>query len=82
MKRVFWNWSHYLIVRALLALPFLRRPLGWPVALWLAAPLVRYELRNAQRTGNPLLAPFWLLRDVVELVAVVRGALRYRTFVI
>jgi hypothetical protein len=43
---------------------------------------VRYEVGNAHRTGNALLAPFWLLRDVVELVAVVRGALRYRTFVI
>jgi GT2 family glycosyltransferase len=82
MKGVFWNWSHYLIVRALLALPFLRRPLAWPIALWLVAPLIRYELTNAQRTGNVLLAPFWLLRDIVELVAVVRGAVRYRTFVI
>jgi hypothetical protein len=79
---VFWNWSHYFIVRALIGVPFARRPLGRLIALWLAWPLVKYELGNARRTGNVLMAPFWLLRDVVEMIAIVRGALRHRTLVI
>jgi len=82
MKRVFWNWSHWLIARALVGLPFLRRPLGWPVAIWLIWPLVAFELENARRSGRPGLAPLWLLRDVVEMAAIVRGAIRYRTLML
>ena len=78
MRGVFWNWSHWLIVRALAGLPFLRSRLGLPVALWLAWPLLVYEVRNARRSGRPELAPFWLLRDLVEMAAIVRGAIRYR----
>lgn len=79
MRGLFWNWSHWLIVRALAGLPFARSRLGRPVALWLAWPLLVYELRNARRSGRPELAPFWLLRDLVEMAAIVRGAIRYRT---
>ena len=82
IRGVFWNWSHWLILRALLALPLVRRPLAWPLALWLAWPLAAYELRNARRSGRPELVGFWLLRDLVELVAVLRGAVRYRTPVV
>jgi glycosyltransferase involved in cell wall biosynthesis len=82
MKGVFWNWSHYLIVRALLGLPFARRRMAWPIALWLAWPLLVFELRKSRQTGGLHLAPFWLLRDLVETAAVVRGAIRYRTVVI
>lgn len=82
MKGVFWNWSHWLIARALAGAPFLRHPLGWPVALWLAWPLVAFELTNARRTRRPLLAPFWLVRDLVEMAAIIRGAVRYRTLIL
>jgi len=82
MKRVFWNWSHYLIARALLAVPFTRRRLTWPVALLLAWPLVAFEYRKARQTGGVHLAAFWLLRDLVEMAAVIRGAVRYRTLVL
>ena len=79
MKSVFWNWSHWLIARALAGLPFLRRPLTWPIAAWLIWPLLAFEWRNARRSGRPALAPFWLLRDLVEMAAIIRGAVRYRT---
>lgn len=82
IRGVFWNWSHYLIVRALLALPLVRRPLGRLLAIWLAWPLVRFELERSRRAGNVRLAPLWFLRDLVELAAVLRGAIRYRTLVI
>jgi glycosyltransferase involved in cell wall biosynthesis len=81
-KGVFWNWPHYLLLRALLGLPLLRRRWGWPLAAWLAGRLVAYEVAKARRQGSVALAPFWLLHDVVETAAIVRGAARHRTLVL
>lgn len=75
---VFWKGTHYLLVRALLA-PALRRraPL---LALWLAAPYLRNLLERGRiEGGGPAAAPYYALHDAVELTAVARGALRYRT---
>ncbi|MFL5886402.1 MAG: glycosyltransferase family 2 protein [Thermoleophilaceae bacterium] len=78
---VFWKGSHYLLVRALLALGLRRAPRL--LRLWLAAPYARHLLlRGSEDGGGPLAAPWYLLYDLVELTAVARGALRYRTPVI
>jgi GT2 family glycosyltransferase len=75
---LFWKGSHYLLVRFLIAL-MLRRRARW-IALWLGTPYVRHLLeRGASDGGGPGAAPFYLVHDLVELVAVARGAVRYRT---
>lgn len=75
---LFWKGSHYLLVRALLALA-LRHRARW-LALWLGAPYARHLLlRGAHEGGGPAAAPFHALYDLVELAAVARGAVRYRT---
>jgi glycosyltransferase involved in cell wall biosynthesis len=76
---IFWNWSHYLLLRALIALPLLRRRWGWPVALWLGGRFVAYEIEQSRKeAGTAWLAPWWMVRDTVETAACVRGAVRYR----
>jgi len=75
---LFWKGSHYLLVRALLALA-LRRRSRW-LALWLGAPYARHLLKRAGADGaGPRAVPFYVLHDLVELGAVARGAVRYRT---
>jgi GT2 family glycosyltransferase len=75
---VFWNVYHYLLLRSLLVLPFpawLRRMVfGWHLS----------ELhRRARAAGaGPWGVPFLLVHDAVEVFAVVRGAVRYRTLVL
>lgn len=78
---VFWKGSHYLLVRFLVALVVRRRfPL---VAVWLGAPYVRNVLNRGSEEGARVPAlPFYLVHDLVELAAVARGAVRYRTFVL
>jgi hypothetical protein len=80
-KRVFWKGSHYLLVRALLTLLVPRRL--WPLAVWLWLP---YALHLAERGrvegGGPLLAPWFVVHDLVEMAAVARGAVRYRVLVL
>ena len=79
--RVFWKKTHYLIVRALLGF-LLPRPLRL-LRFWFFAPLAPAYLQRARHEGGPpWLAPYFVLHDAVETVAVVRGALRYRTPVI
>jgi GT2 family glycosyltransferase len=78
---VFWKGSHYLLVRALLALLLRRR--SRLLALWLGAPYVRHLLLRGERDGGgPGAAPFYLVHDLVEMAAVLRGAARYRTPVV
>ena len=75
---VFWKGSHYLLVRALAALLVRRR--SRLLALWLGAPYVRHLLKRGEVDGGgPGAAPFYVLHDLVELAAVARGAIRYRT---
>ena len=76
--RVFWKGSHYLLVRALAALLVRRR--SRPLALWLGAPYARHLLRRGEVDGGGArAAPFYAVHDLVELAAVARGAIRYRT---
>jgi hypothetical protein len=74
---VFWKRTHYRLARALLGLAL---PWRWaPVRNWLMYPYLR-EIwsRGRVRGGGPLLAPYYVLCDVVECVAVARAAVRYR----
>ncbi|MDQ6914769.1 MAG: glycosyltransferase [Actinomycetota bacterium] len=74
-RGLFWNEWHYLLVRSVLS-PALPRPLRRLVLARHA-----YELwRRARRAGaGPASIPLLVAHDAVELAAVVRGALRYRT---
>ncbi len=78
VRGVFWNVWHYLLLRsalALLAPRSLRRLLLFRHAV---------ELRRRARAegAGAVVLPFLLLHDLVELSAVLRGGLRYRTLVI
>jgi glycosyltransferase involved in cell wall biosynthesis len=79
--RVFWNVWHYLLVRSLLALLLPRR-----LRALRAAILARHLWALAQRSravrGAPWLVPFLLLHDLVETLAVARGATRHRVFLL
>jgi glycosyltransferase involved in cell wall biosynthesis len=77
-RGVFWSGWHWLVLRSLLVLAAPR---------WLRRfVLLRHALQlhtRARRAGAGWWAvPVLLARDVVETVAVVRGAVRYRTFVL
>lgn len=76
-RGVFWSPVHERLLAAILALLLPRR--AWPLALLLAAPYVK---RLTIRKTGPLLAPFVLATDLVELYAVLRGALRARVLVV
>jgi GT2 family glycosyltransferase len=85
VHRLFWKYSHYLLVRALVGLA-LPRSL-WSIRLrllWRYAQHVFQRGRAEERyEGNSaLLAPYYVLYDLVELAAVVRAALRYRMLVL
>ena len=75
--RLFWNTRH-LEAWALLVALLLPRRLGLLRAM-LAAPYVR---RLVVRRSGPLLAPYIVAYDLVELGTMVRGSLRYRTLVL
>ena len=78
---VFWTGSHYLLVRALLAL-LLPRYL-WPIRRWLAYPYLLHLLARGREEGGGLVhAPYFAIYDAFELLMVARGALRYRTLVV
>ncbi len=78
VRKYFWKGSHYFLVRALVGALLPRRLL--PVRVWLAVPYtVHLRDRGRVEGGGPLLAPYYLLHDLVELWAAVRSSLRYRT---
>ena len=77
-RRVFWNVWHYLLVRSLLALalpPALRR-------LVIARHAIALRRRAREAGAGSWAIPFLVLCDLIELAALVRGALRYRTLVL
>lgn len=74
---IFWSETHMWLFQAALAMALPKR---WRVVRWwLAAP---YVVHLTDRRSGPLLAPYLILHDVVETAAVVRGAIRYRTFIL
>jgi GT2 family glycosyltransferase len=83
-RGVFWKVEHYGLVRVLLApliprrLRLLRRWFAWRYTAELYA-------RGSAEAGRPkglLLMPYLVLHDLVEVIAVLRGAARYRTWVV
>jgi glycosyltransferase involved in cell wall biosynthesis len=74
---IFWNRHHSEFVRAAVALMIPRRL--WWVRWCLAAPYVAYLV---ERRSGPLLAPYLVLYDSVEVFSCVRGSLLYRVVVI
>jgi GT2 family glycosyltransferase len=77
-RRLFWNGWHYLVIRSIVALA-----LPGPLRRFL---LTRHVLQLAARAraagAGPWAVPFLLLYDAIELGAVVRGGVRYRTLVL
>ncbi len=81
VKRIFWKATHYVLLRALVAL-FLPRRMRF-LRRWLAFPYVRHLVnRGRSEGGGPLAAPYFVLHDLVELYAITRGAIRYRVLVL
>jgi GT2 family glycosyltransferase len=78
VRGIFWKGSHYLLVRALIALVLPRR---WRlVRAWLGYPyLIHLFDRGRVEGGGPLLTPYYALYDLVELAATARQAVRHRT---
>jgi GT2 family glycosyltransferase len=75
--RVFRTREHALLLLALLAVGLPRLPRS--VRLALTVPYLR-RLYGGRRT--PVLAPFRLALDIVEMTACIRGAIRFRVFVL
>jgi glycosyltransferase involved in cell wall biosynthesis len=82
---LFWKYSHYLLVRALIGLA-LPRSL-WLIRLRLVWRYAQHVFRRGRGEGryegnSPLLAPYYVLYDLVELAAIIRAAIRYRMLVL
>jgi GT2 family glycosyltransferase len=76
-RRVFWKGSHYLLARALLAALLPARMKA--IRAWLAAPYaIHLAERGRREGGGPLLAPYYLANDLLELYAAMRSSIRYR----
>ncbi len=74
---IFWKRTHYWLARTLLALVLPSRMA--PVRAWLMYPYLRdIWARGRVLGGGPLLAPWYVLLDLVETIAVARAAIRYR----
>jgi hypothetical protein len=73
----FWSEVHMWLFGAVLALLVPKRL--WWVRAWLAAP---YVVRLTSRRSGPLLTPYLVFHDLVEVIAVLRGAIRYRVFIL
>jgi glycosyltransferase involved in cell wall biosynthesis len=80
-RRLFWKMEHYAFARVLLV-PLIPRRLRllrrWFVWRWLADLGLRGRLVAGPARGV-LMVPYFVLHDVVEMLAVLRGAFRYRT---
>ena len=78
---VFWKRTHLDVLRLALAVALPAR-LGL-LRAWLAYPYLRHLLdRGRSEGGGLLLAPYYLVHDLVEVAAMARGSARYRTFVL
>lgn len=81
--RIFWKKTHYLLLRAMVGLVLPRR--GWlgPLRFWCLAPIAPAYLHRAREEGGrQLAAPYFVLHDLVEMGAAVRGAVRHRVLVL
>jgi len=78
---VFWQVRHQMLIRVLLALVL---PPRWSaVRIWLALPYFVYLRQRARADrASIILFPYYLVHDLIEMAAVIRGAIRFRTLVI
>jgi GT2 family glycosyltransferase len=78
---LFWNVWHYLLARSLLALLLPRplRPLRWAI---LGRHALALNDRARELGGGPTVLPLLVLYDLVETIAIARGAVRHRTLVV
>lgn len=76
--RLFWKKPHYLLFRAALGMLLPRRLR--PLRFWFYAPIAPAYLHRARSEGgNGWLAPYFIVHDLVEVWAMLRGTVRYRT---
>ena len=79
--RIFWQESHELLLGAVAAVALARRTRGLSLAL--AAPYALHYAGHHLRAAGALAAlPGYALVDAAEVLALLRGSLRYRTFVL
>ena len=79
--RIFWQESHELLLAAAAGAALARRTRGLSLAL--AAPYARHYARHHPRAAGALAAlPGYALVDAAEVLALLRGSLRYRTLVL
>ena len=79
--RVFWQESHELLLAAAAGVALARRTRGLSLAL--AAPYARHYALHHRRAAGALAAlPGYALVDAAEVLALLRGSLRYRTLVL
>lgn len=75
--RVFWNLSHWWLVRLWLALALPWRRELLPLKLWLGSGYIAYRLPHPRTQRRSLRTLAWFaLVDTVEIAAVARGSLR------
>jgi GT2 family glycosyltransferase len=74
---IFWKHIHWLFFRALIGFCLPNRL--YVLRNWLIYPYVQdIWARGRLEGGGPLLAPYYVLHDAVEIAAVARGGLRNR----
>ena len=79
--RVFWQESHELLLAAAAGVALTPRTRGLSLAL--VAPYARHYVAHHRRAAGALAAlPGYALADAAEIVALLRGSVRYRTFVL
>jgi hypothetical protein len=82
IRGLFWKESHYHLARTLagLLLPGRLRLIGAYFALRYALLLWRRAHWHGDgKGGGPLLVPYYLAENAIELATALRGAARYRT---
>jgi glycosyltransferase involved in cell wall biosynthesis len=76
---IFWKEIHYQLARASLGLLLMRRRRLIPLGAWLMYPYLQDVWARCKLWGGgPLLAPYYLLHDVIETLAVARASVRHR----
>jgi GT2 family glycosyltransferase len=77
---LFWKRTHLLLVQLMVAMLL---PNHAALRGWLAYPYLRHLPGRGRVEGGGLaLAPYYLLHDLVELAAMIRGSVRYRSLVL
>ena len=78
---IFWQESHELLLGAIAGVALARRTRG--LSLGLVAPYALHYAAHHRRVAGALAAlPGYALVDAAEMLALARGSLRYRTFVV